>query len=306
MDSDSADKVMLAKCCICCKSTRLTKSPAVLMPFVADRVFGHKPLEILTEWGMRDLRPGMVYTVCNSLQCQNCGVLFLDFRFSDAQMAALYNGYRDQRYTQQREYYEPGYAARSVQMFTHRAAYIQGVEQWLHKHVPKRPIIIDWGGNTGINTPFLKSASLIHVHDISNAPLVDGVMRADPKQFGTLQYDLLICSQVLEHVPFPYDFIIEMLPVITEKTLVYIDVPAEGLIRDNPGNFSLAPLKHHWHEHVNFFTEQSLIALLSRCGLQTIDNCMIPMDSDEGKRAAYCILAKKAVVRSEARESDRS
>ena len=53
---------LIARRCICCHSQDLAKAPAVLMPFVAYRVFGHEPLEILPEWGFRDLRPGMAYT----------------------------------------------------------------------------------------------------------------------------------------------------------------------------------------------------------------------------------------------------
>ena len=79
----------IARHCICCSSDHLDRSPAVLMPFVAKRVYGHEPVEITAEWGLRDLRAGMAYTLCNSLQCQRCGALFLDYRFTDLQMASL-------------------------------------------------------------------------------------------------------------------------------------------------------------------------------------------------------------------------
>lgn len=296
MNSDSTTSTIIAHRCICCMDSALAKSPAVLMPFVADRVFGHKPLEILPEWGFRDLRPGMAYTLCNSLQCQACGLLFLDYRFTDTQMDALYAGYRDERYNNERDYYEPGYADSSALCFRKRAGYIAEVERWLSPYLPVRPKILDWGGADGVNTPFLKTAELIHVHDISDMPLVNGVVRADPNQFGKLCYDLLVCSNVLEHVPFPYNFLSTVLPVLTENTLLYIEVPEESLIRDNPDNFDLAPLKHHWHEHINFFTKRSLDILLSRLGLQSIDDCVIPVELGERKGAARCILVRKTLA----------
>ncbi len=101
----------IASRCICCDGDRLHKSPAILMPFVAKRVFDWEPVEITSDWGMKTLRVGMAYPLCNSLQCRDCGALFLDIRFSDAEMARLYSGYRDAEYTALRERFEPGYAA---------------------------------------------------------------------------------------------------------------------------------------------------------------------------------------------------
>ena len=125
--------VSVARHCICCESARLDRSPAVLMPFVAKRVFGHEPVEITADWGLRDLKAGMAYTLCNSLQCADCGVLFLDYRFGDEQMAALYGGYRDQTYTRERDHYEPGYASMAAQDFAQRHAYVADVEACKHE-----------------------------------------------------------------------------------------------------------------------------------------------------------------------------
>jgi hypothetical protein len=131
--------MQLADACICCGGHDLASSPAVLMPFVASRALGQEPLEITAEWGLRDLKPGMAYTLCHSLQCRACGALFLDYRFTPAQMAALYEGYRGPAYTQQRERFEPGYAATVAQDYTRRHAYIAEVEAWLAPRLPERP-----------------------------------------------------------------------------------------------------------------------------------------------------------------------
>lgn len=121
------NRELIAKHCICCASDRLDKSSAVLMPFVAQRVFGHEPVEITADWGLRDLRQGMAYTLCNSLQCQDCGALFLDYRFTDDQMASLYHNYRDEQYNAQRIRFEPGYV-NVVPHYHQRAAYLEEVE----------------------------------------------------------------------------------------------------------------------------------------------------------------------------------
>ena len=80
----------LAKRCVACDGDRLEHVPAVLMPFVADRIFGWRPTEISPEWGLRDIPAGMASSVCKTMMCEDCGMLFLDMRFDDEEMAALY------------------------------------------------------------------------------------------------------------------------------------------------------------------------------------------------------------------------
>lgn len=251
------------------------------MPFVAYRVFGHEPLEILPEWGFRDLRPGIAYTLCNSLQCQSCGLLFLDYRFNQAQMAALYSGYRDARYTRERDRFEPGYAANRAGYFAQRAPYIADVERCLTPHLPEHPRILDWGGGSGINTPFLGRSNTLHIHDISDAPCVAGAEPIPAGALGIQQYDLLVCSQVLEHVPYPQQVLAEMLPALGPQTLLYLEVPYEPLIQAAPGSLDLAPRKHHWHEHINFFSPESLIRLLQGFELRCIEQHVLRSDGRE-------------------------
>lgn len=284
---------LIARSCICCDGNRLSKSPAVLMPFVALRVFGHEPLEITADWGLRDLRQGMAYTLCNSLQCQGCGALFLDYRFTDKQMAALYQGYRDESYTRQRNHFEPGYAA-VAEHYRGREAYISDVEAWLAPHLPALPAVLDWGGSSGINTPFLLQHSLLHVHDISAVELVKGAERVGPEQVVKGRYDLVVCSQVLEHVSFPLALIEEIHAALGPQTLLYLEVPHEALMREHPGSLDLARLKRHWHEHVNFFSEQSLHCLLDRAGLVLVDSYFLPVNLGWRQGEVMGVLARRA------------
>jgi len=260
----------IADACICCASMVLDSSPAVLMPFVAKRVLGHDPVEVTKHWGLRDLRQGMAYSLCHSLQCQVCGTLFLDYRFASDQMASLYRGYRDAAYTQQRDYYEPGYADTVAGDYLTRHSYIDQVEAWLAPHLTKNPSVLDWGGGDGRNTPFLGRGQVL-VHDISGAEVVDGAETFDLRQLGSRKFDLVVCSQVLEHVPAPMELLTEILPAMSPRTLLYLEVPHEQLIREHPGSLGLAVLKRHWHEHINFFTEAGLRRLIDRAGLQLVD-----------------------------------
>jgi hypothetical protein len=262
------------------------------MPFVAKRVFGHEPVEITPEWGLRDLKPGMAYTLCNSLQCQDCGALFLDYRFGDEQMAALYRGYRDEAYTRERDHYEPGYASTAAKDFAHRHAYLADVEGWLSPRLPKRPAVLDWGGDSGINAPFLANTRLLHVHDISGVDVVKGAERVNTGQLQQHSYDLVTCCQVLEHVPFPLDLVRQIIPALSPQTLLYLEVPHETLMREHPGSLELSALKRHWHEHINFFTEPSVRRLLERARLQVLDVLHLSVDLGWRKGMIMGVSAK--------------
>ena len=103
------------------------------------------------EWGLRDLPLGHAQALCASLCCPSCGTLFLDMRFDDAEMARLYADYRGPAYEAERERFEPGYAARNRGLLA-GDAHIPAVEAFLQPHLPARPAVLDWGGDTGLNT----------------------------------------------------------------------------------------------------------------------------------------------------------
>ncbi len=287
------NRELIARHCICCGSDQLQRSPAVLMPFVALRVFGHEPVEITADWGLRDLRQGMAYTLCSSLQCQDCGALFLDYRFTDEQMAALYHNYRDESYNAQRIRFEPGYV-NVVPHYHQRAAYLDEVEQWLAPRLPEAPAVLDWGGDSGINSLFRERNCSLHIHDISGVQLVPGAERVDVQGIGQNRYDLVTCSQVLEHAPYPLELVRCMLPALGPDTLLYLEVPHEALMREHPGSLELAPLKRHWHEHVNFYTETAMRRLLERLGLVVVDVLHLPVDVGWTRGEVMGLLARLA------------
>ena len=256
--------------CICCDSGTLRRSPAILMPFVAKRVFDWEPVDIAEEWGLRDIKSGMAYPLCNSVQCSVCGALFLDIRFSDQEMARLYSGYRDDEYAQLRNRFEPGYSSRN-KIILGGATHIPAVENFLSGYVQPPLKILDWGGDTGLNTPFRSASELLHIYDISAKSALPGASRVGKATVERTPYDLIVLSHVLEHIPYPARTIAEIRSLMTRDAVLYIEVPHEDIVRLNRGSADLLTRKRHWHEHINFFTRESLGALLERSGLRTLD-----------------------------------
>jgi SAM-dependent methyltransferase len=239
------------------------------MPFVAHRVFGWEPVEIDDSWGLRTIRNGHAYSICNTLHCLECGLLFLDIRFTEDEMKALYSDYRGEAYTTLRERYEPGYRARNDDLNA-GIRYLPQVEAFLSPFLPERIRVLDWGGDTGTNTPFKERAELFHVYDISAKSAVPGATIVDMETVRRTAYDLIVCSNVLEHVSYPVDLLADIKARMTEGTILYIEVPYEEVVRlhaDSPG---LASRKRHWHEHINFFGQVSTGRMVRAAGLEIL------------------------------------
>lgn len=277
--------------CVCCASQALRKSPAILMPFVAERAFGWRPVEIDDSWGLQTIKNGHAYSICNSLFCDDCGLLFLDIRFSEAELNNLYDGYREQRYADLRDFYEPGYKQRNASL-NEGINCIPEIEEFLTPHLAFPTRILDWGGDTGKNTPFRGRRSLLHIYDISNKPVVDGAELVDQATAFSTQYDLINCSNVLEHVPYPSQLIMDMKNAMNKETILYLEVPCEEIIRSGDGDKQLHLKKRHWHEHINFFNQESLRRLVNRCGLHVIGMREIGVAAGAGLSFHFQIACK--------------
>jgi len=259
--------------CVCCNSLSISRSPAVLMPFVAHRVFRWEPTEINDEWNLRTIKNGNAYSLCNTLMCHNCYHLFLDIRFNKYEMDNLYKGYRDEVYVTMREKYEPGYKKRN-DVLNKGYDYLGEVEGFLTQNLDsiKNLSILDWGGDTGKNTPFCNNESnSIHIYDISNKDTLNGVKRVNLNEAKDNKYDLIVCSNVLEHVPYPQDFMLEIKECMNNSTLLYIEVPYENHIREFSNLDDRLNKKKHWHEHINFFNDVSLKKVFENCGYSVLE-----------------------------------
>ena len=53
-------------------------------------------------------------------------------------------------------------------------------------------------------------------------------------------------------------------------TILYIEVPFEKIMMKYPNSTELYLEKKHWHEHINFFSEESLHKLTNECSLEII------------------------------------
>jgi len=261
-------KERIATQCVCCGSEILKSSPAVLMPFVAHRTFGWKPAVIDESWGLGTIKDGNAYSICKSLFCNYCGFLFLDIRFSDEELSNLYRDYRGVEYNDLREYYEPGYTKRNENLNA-GISYIDDIENFLRPHLSFPITILDWGGDTGKNTPFKRNNECLDIYDISNKDVIKGAKIVSKAVAQSKKYKLIVCSNVLEHAPYPSDLLSDITKTMEKESVLYIEVPLENVVMSNKGDLHLH--KKHWHEHINFYSENSLRLLVQNVGLEVVD-----------------------------------
>ena len=271
--------------CVCCESRDLEWSPAIWMPFVSHMAMNLAPLDIDKSLGLATIPDGTGYALCKSLMCRDCGHLFVDYRFSDSEMGQLYSDYRGTVYTELRDKYEPGYAERNAKI-AEGISFLDEVESFLEEFVPESGIaVLDWGGDTGINTPFKERRSLLHIYD----PSAKEAGRDDAVSFSEIpeervSYDLIVLSEVLEHIPFPADTLTAIQPFMSAQTTLYVEVPLEKLQEDRSGPpYSGAARKKHWHEHINFYTPRSMTLLLERCGFSVQASRVLDLSTSQNK-----------------------
>jgi hypothetical protein len=275
--------------CICCNSFRLRSSPAILMPFLSHRIFNWRPTLISKKWKLNTIKSGKAYSVCNSLLCMDCNLLFLDMRFDDQELDRLYYNYRDEKYANLRNKYEPGYKIiNKIQNLP--INYIKKVENFLSPFFTSSINILDFGGDDGKNTPFKDTKNIIHIYDISKKPSVKNLKKVN-KSNMLKKYNLVILSQVIEHVSYPQLIINEIKKLLNKNSILYIELPLEKLmkkmwefkkkrVRGGKKKELLMCLKNktHWHEHINFYSKKSLVKLFNCCGLKIIKMNILPVE----------------------------
>lgn len=282
----------IADSCICCGRKDLDHSPAVLMPFVAARAFGWEPIEVTAEWQLRDIPTGTALSLCRTVRCANCDVLFCDIRFDDDELERIYADYRGTRYCAERERWEPGYSRRNAGL-RQPIAYRATIEEFLRLNGAAHARILDWGGDDGHNTPFLSTAESVHIYDISAVAPTPPAVAVTAEESLAFEYDLIVLSNVLEHVPYPRRVLGDVLARASETTTIYVEVPYESLMRADIAPRARSAQKRHWHEHINFFSPESIRALAEAAGAHLVETTVLEVEvADRSGANLACILRR--------------
>lgn len=145
------------------------------------------------------------------------------------------------------------------------------MENFLSEYVHAKSKILDWGGDTGLNTPFRGSHNNIDIFDISNKNLLEGMRRVDLSNIkNKTDYDLICSIQVFEHLPYPLQALSKIVQLMKPGAFLYLEVPHEKILYESDDSYDSHLNKFHWHEHINFFTVESIRKLFELSGLTLI------------------------------------
>ncbi len=246
---------------------------ALVAPFLARRIWGRAPFPI-------DL-----------MKCTACGLSFFNPRLELDEEGRLYAGYREAEYQQIRQSVEPWYTPRfnanitNPEFLERRKA---KVAELLRTHLSERraPKILDFGGAHGELVADLIPGAEPYVYDVSGVDPLAGVRKCeDLNACRNQQFDLILSSNVLEHLGSPRGVMDQMREVAGPETMLWVEVPHESpaglpltvrrlvqhavlyLLRPRlalsltrPGALCLM------HEHVNFFNVRAMERLLACTG----------------------------------------
>lgn len=258
-----------SQCVICDGPIDLLKR-ALVAPFLAERIWKRKPFCV------------------NLVKCRSCGFAFYSPRLDDDDLRNLYEGYRSHEYQRMRHSTEPWYTTSfnadlsSPANYEKRRARLAPI---LKEHLGQRRIkrVLDHGGDHGDLVLGLIEGAEPFVYDISGVAPTAGVTATnDP---AATNADLIISSNVLEHVGFPRTLVTEIFRAAPDQGLIFLEVPCEvvtgasrilrriaqvgimGVYRPLLAPYILRPAAlYMMHEHINYFTERSLIELMRKCG----------------------------------------
>jgi hypothetical protein len=240
-------------------------------------------------------------------RCYKCGLKYFLDRYNDREASALYSNYRGSQYYISRHRYEfwytrnlNGVLGKDSKMVCRRKEHLL---QILNRNNIKTQVfsVMDWGGDQGQHIPDIFTERF--VYEISDAKPVEGVTKLTNMQEVRMRsFDIVMLCGVLEHCSDPKD----MVRLISElKTkFLYILVPFEPfkMIRIMPDSWyrkymkfishlpnlrslvdfftAICRLKLRLippfgilmqHEHLNYFTKDSVKYLLIDNGFEPIE-----------------------------------
>ena len=99
---------------------------------------------------------------------------------------------------------------------------------------------------------------------------------------------------MFEHLPYPHSEIKKILKFLKKNGYFYIEVPKEYVVSNNGSiNKNKLSTKRHWHEHINFYSENSLTRFIELADLELIKIQSKNVTKDDFKLEIFQVLAKK-------------
>ncbi len=253
--------------CIICGAVDVSQKKGTVAPFLAQRIWSRPPFP------------------AELVQCRGCGFMYFNPRLSVDEEQRLYRNYRTAEYQNSRHATEPWYTEKlNASLFGDHAMQARRAEVGtiLQTNLPHGTVqsILDFGGARGELIIGLIPGARGFVYDISQIEPLPEINKVE-LDCGQ-KFDLVICSNVLEHVSSPRHLLQQILSFCGPGSYVFLEVPGESplqlqtrlkrvaqlamLLPSHPAlAMTLARMgtTNVMHEHLNFYSAKALRTLLS-------------------------------------------
>jgi Methyltransferase domain len=258
-------------------------------------------------------------TLC---RCERCDLVYFSHRFDGDTLAAMYSGYRNERYLSIRRRWEPWYSrdANSAtepgsEVVAERIGFVTDIVG-SYTDINTLRNIVDYGGDEGQFFPAGYSGPK-YVIEVSGKNLVDDVQAAASLDELPESPHLVIAAHLLEHLVDPAALVKEIRAAVADDGLFYVEVPldrpkvrpwhagaryrrfldwvstargswiAADFVAGVARNFDrtvprLGAVKQS--EHINYYSTQSLHLLLAGGGFRVVSTQADPTASVAGLR----------------------
>jgi hypothetical protein len=284
------------ECRNCRSSNTVTLDQGLLSPFFMKRVYGMRLMSIteafaeesntsrrsaghsLASWllGLLWKRSLMTYRSPVRVDirvCQSCRFVGPEVAYTLEMLSGLYGNYRSESYNAERAVYEPNYneirdyVGKSNEEISSRMSNLDDI---IGSCVDANEInnVIDWGGGEGRFIPTAFRAKNVWVLDVSSEPLVSNSFHRISQVPEGVKFEYAQICHVLEHIASPYEFVKNIIPHISDRGYIYIEVPQDRSEQDIQRFVHCDPsVRHYIHEHLNLFSMKSIEALALALGL---------------------------------------
>lgn len=299
--------------CPCCLSKRWNEKSAIVAPFLASFAVGQPPF------------------LCKLLECSDCSFRFFNVRLTPEEVERLYSEYRGERYFAERHRWEFWYSRRVNSGISgdpkEIAARMAALEKLALPLVDREKIgtVLDYGGDRGQFIPHSLGTEK-YVFELSDAVPVEGVTRiGSHEELEGRQFDFVMVLCVLEHCSDPASVLAQLRSTLHSGSYLCVTVPYERYGTGFAGSGSLyrsylrallrfpallvgadfystaARVKLGYipplglikcHEHLNFFNQKSIAALLERTGFEIVDAKVDYVASYPAKSETLLVMAR--------------
>lgn len=286
--------------CLICENSNTETYDAMFCDFISERVFEGKNQQF------------------NMIKCPECGFSYYEYRFNEEEVKKLYSNYRDENYQKQRQKHECWYTKEINEQIGKNPTEIKNRNENLTKILEKNlnpskiKTVLDFGGDKGQFIPEVLIDAYKFVYDISGIETVEGTSPLSSlDDCKKNNYDLILCSHVLEHVTNPNEILNDIKSLMKKGQYLYVELPFDSPFYKKPfsnlqfllnkyynwGNLIKHFInskkyghKHLMSEHINYFTPESISILFKSKGFKILSNDVKTINASWNKSKMICVL----------------